>query len=345
MISMGITISTLGSHCSLQVLKGAKDEGFNTLLICEKKRYNLYKRFSFIDKLLLVDTYHDIINQEFQNQLSELNCVLIPHGTLISYLKPDQIESIKIPIFGNKYILRWEADRFLKQKLMINAKLNTPKSIDDKFGIDKLCIAKLHGAAGGKGYFLAHDRTSFEQASRKLINERIISDESDLYLQEYVIGVPVFIHYFFSPLSNDIELMGADRRYESDIDGIGRIPSQQQNNITLEPTYNVIGNIPIVLRESLLTEIYEMGDNFVEASKNLVSPGIVGPFCLEGVYTSDAKFISFEFSARIVAGTNLYVNGSQYSNLFFDKEMSMGKRIATEINRAIINGKLDKVLT
>ena len=36
-------ISTLGSHCSLQVLKGAKDEGFKTLLICEKKRGSLYK--------------------------------------------------------------------------------------------------------------------------------------------------------------------------------------------------------------------------------------------------------------------------------------------------------------
>ena len=342
---MNTTICTLGSHCSLQVLKGAKDEGFNTLLICEKKRYKLYRRFSFIDKILLVDTYHDILNQEFQDQLIKLNCILIPHGTLISYLKPDQIESLKVPIFGNKYILRWEADRHLKQKMMINAKLNTPKSIENKFGIDRLCIVKLHGAAGGKGYFLAHDRNSFEQASSKLINQHIISDESELYLQEYVMGVPVFIHYFFSPMSNDIELMGADRRYESDIDGIGRIPSRHQNNVNLEPTYNVIGNIPIVLRESLLTDIYEMGENFVEASKNLISPGIIGPFCLEGVYTSDGKFITFEFSARIVAGTNLYVNGSQYSNLFFDKEMSMWKRIATEIKNAVDSGKLDKILS
>lgn len=31
-------IATLGSHCSLQVLKGAKDEGLATLLICEKKK-------------------------------------------------------------------------------------------------------------------------------------------------------------------------------------------------------------------------------------------------------------------------------------------------------------------
>jgi len=30
-------IGTLGSHCSLQVLKGAKDEGFETLLITQKR--------------------------------------------------------------------------------------------------------------------------------------------------------------------------------------------------------------------------------------------------------------------------------------------------------------------
>ncbi|HEX7206765.1 MAG TPA: DUF1246 domain-containing protein, partial [Nitrososphaeraceae archaeon] len=51
------SIATLGSHCSLQVLKGAKDEGFNTLLICEKSRLGLYKRFNFIDDMILVDKF------------------------------------------------------------------------------------------------------------------------------------------------------------------------------------------------------------------------------------------------------------------------------------------------
>jgi len=29
-----ISVATLGSHCALQLLKGAKDEGLETLLIC-----------------------------------------------------------------------------------------------------------------------------------------------------------------------------------------------------------------------------------------------------------------------------------------------------------------------
>jgi 5-formaminoimidazole-4-carboxamide-1-(beta)-D-ribofuranosyl 5'-monophosphate synthetase len=88
-----------------------------------------------------------------------------------------------------------------------------------------------------------------------------------------------------------------------------------------------------------------MGENFVEASERLVPPGIPGPFCLEGVYNRDAKFITFEFSARIVAGTNLYVSGSQYSDFLFKNNMSMGRRIALEIRNALNKKKLGKVLT
>lgn len=338
-------IGTLGSHCSLQVLKGAKDEGFKTLLITEKKRYRVYQRFNFIDHIILVDNFRDILKSDIQKRLDQLGCILIPHGTLVSTLTSDEIESINVPFFGNKFILRWEADRNLKQKLMVESKLQVPREINSKSEIRDLCIVKLHGAAGGKGYFLASDQSGFDEGFHKLLNDDVVTNENELYIQEYVKGVPVFLHFFYSPISGEIELMGVDRRYESDIDGISRIPSKHQLNVAAEPTYNVVGNIPLVLRESLLEGVYQMGENFVEASERLVPPGIPGPFCLEGVYNRDAKFITFEFSARIVAGTNLYVSGSQYSDLLFKNNMSMGRRIALEIRNAINKRKLDKVLT
>jgi 5-formaminoimidazole-4-carboxamide-1-(beta)-D-ribofuranosyl 5'-monophosphate synthetase len=327
------------------VLKGAKDEGFKTLLITEKKRYHVYKRFNFIDHVILVDSFRDVLKSDIQNRLNKLNCILIPHGTLISTLSSDEIESINVPFFGNKFILRWEADRNLKQKLMLESKLQVPRTVNSKSEIGDLCIVKLHGAAGGKGYFLTSDQSGFEEGFHKLQNNKVVTNENDLYIQEYVKGVPVFLHFFYSPISGDIEFMGVDRRYESDIDGISRIPSKHQLNVPTEPTYNVIGNIPLVLRESLLEGVYQMGENFVQASERLVPPGIPGPFCLEGVYTKDAKFTTFEFSARIVAGTNLYVSGSQYSEFLFQNGMSMGRRIALEIKNAISKRKLDRVLT
>jgi len=40
------SIATLGSHCSLQVLKGAKDEGLKTILVCERKREKIISKIS-----------------------------------------------------------------------------------------------------------------------------------------------------------------------------------------------------------------------------------------------------------------------------------------------------------
>ncbi len=45
-------IATLGSHSALQILKGAKDEGFKTVVIATSNRVPLYKRFKFIDKIV-----------------------------------------------------------------------------------------------------------------------------------------------------------------------------------------------------------------------------------------------------------------------------------------------------
>ena len=341
-----LTIATLGSHCSLQVLKGAKDEGFRTLLVCEKRRRGLYSRFGFIDEIVEVGSFTEILGDTCRRRLKQVGSVLIPHGTLISQMKSDEIEKIDTSVFGNKWILRWEADRILKEKLMKEAGLKIPQAVRSKNEIKGLCIVKLHGAAGGRGYYLAWNRESFEEGARRLIDQKIIRAESDLYIQEFIRGVPVYLQYFYSPITEELELLGIDRRYESDIDGIGRIPAKQQLGASsIEPSYTVIGNIPLVLRESLLEEVYKIGENFVRAAERLVPPGMPGPFCLEGVYDSEGKFTTFEFSARIVAGTNLYLDGSPYSGLLYDEPMSMGRRIAREVKVAKKRGKLDKVVT
>ena len=342
---MTTSVSTLGSHCSLQVLKGAKDEGLKTLLVCEKKREKLYKRFSFIDELILVDSFSEVLEPKCQSILEQNNAVLIPHGTLIAQMTSEQIESIKTPIFGNKWILRWESDRNMKEKLMREASLPVPTPVSDPSKIDKLVIVKRQGAAGGKGYFMAANEKDYTEKRNQLIAEGIISEDESLYIQEYAAGVLAYLQFFYSPLKEELEFFGVDQRHESDIEGLARIPSEQQLKSNKVPSFNVIGNSPLVLRESLLDEVYKMGDNFVDAAKRLVEPGMNGPFCIEGVYDENAKFTSFEFSARIVAGTNIYMDGSPYYSLLYNEQMSMGKRIAREIKLADETNQLDKITT
>ena len=339
------SIATLGSHCSLQVLKGAKDEGFKTILVCEKKREKLYRRFKFIDELIIVEKFSDILNQEIQDKLKQQDAILIPHGTLIAQMSSEEIESINTPVFGNKWILRWESDREMKEKLMREAALPMPKPVTDPKDIEKLVIVKRQGAAGGKGYFMAANEEDYNTKRNQLISEGVISKDETLYIQEYAAGVLAYLQFFYSPLTNELEFFGVDQRHESDIEGLGRIPSEQQLKSKKVPSFNVIGNSPLVLRESLLDEVYTMAENFVKASAKLVPPGMNGPFCIEGVYDENAQFSAFEFSARIVAGTNIFMNGSPYTTLIFDEPMSMGRRIAREIKEADTNNQLKNITT
>jgi 5-formaminoimidazole-4-carboxamide-1-(beta)-D-ribofuranosyl 5'-monophosphate synthetase len=338
-------IATLGSHCALQVLKGAKDEGLKTILVSEKKREKLYRRFDFIDDLVLVDSFSEILDNKCTSVLEKNNAILVPHGTLIAQMSTKDIESIKTPIFGNKYILKWESDRTLKEKLMLEANLDVPKTIASPKEIDRLVIAKRHGAAGGKGYFLTTNEKDYNKKRDKLIKHGVIKGDSDLYLQEYVSGVLAYLQYFYSPLKEEIEFFGIDQRHESDIEGLARIPAQEQMDIDNVSSFNIIGNSPMVLRESLLDKVYSMGEEFVLASKKLVPPGMNGPFCIEGVYDENAVFKTFEFSARIVAGTNLYMEGSPYTTLIYDEPMSMGRRIAREVKEAEKANQIEKIVT
>jgi 5-formaminoimidazole-4-carboxamide-1-(beta)-D-ribofuranosyl 5'-monophosphate synthetase len=88
-----------------------------------------------------------------------------------------------------------------------------------------------------------------------------------------------------------------------------------------------------------------MGDSVVNVSKDICPPGMVGAFCLEAMVTDGLALKVFEISARIVAGTNPYVQGSPYSYLLYGNNMSMGKRIALEVKNAVESESLEKVIT
>ena len=142
-------------------------------------------------------------------------------------------------------------------------------------------------------------------------------------------------------MENGLEILSIDRRYETNVDALGRIPLTNQKEFTIEPSFVVVGNSPLTLRESLLPEAYAMGERVVSTSKQLIGKkGLYGPFCLETIITPDQKFYVMEISCRIVAGTNLFIGGSPYSALLFDEPMSTGRRIAREIKMAIKLNKL-----
>jgi 5-formaminoimidazole-4-carboxamide-1-(beta)-D-ribofuranosyl 5'-monophosphate synthetase len=341
-----IAIGTLGSHSSLNIFKGAKEEGFRTVCICKEKDAIMYQKFPLADELIVVKDFTELLNETLQEKLRALNVVLIPHGSFTAYLSTDElVNSLHVPMYGNRQLLHWEADRKTQEEWLRQAGLRLPATFKTPEDIDRLIIAKLPGAKGGRGYFLADSPKTFyikfkEMAKRGLLQE---NDLEKIHLQEYALGVNVYPSYFSSIINDDVELLAMDRRYESAVDSIGKIPAAQQLDIEVNPTYTVIGNFPIVLRESLLPEIMRMGDNVHKKACELAPPGIMGPFCLETVITEDLKIYTFEISARIVAGTNVGIGTSPYAYLRYGENMYMGRRIALEIKQAIEQKRLDEI--
>jgi 5-formaminoimidazole-4-carboxamide-1-(beta)-D-ribofuranosyl 5'-monophosphate synthetase len=328
-------IGTLGSHSALQILKGAKDEGFENVVICEVGKSRPYKSFRVADKIVEVDSFKDVA--QLESQLVKENVIMIPHGSLFNALDLPQLTDFKVHYFGNKNILPWEENRTKQRQWLKKAGLTLPRIYASADEIDGPAIIKFFGARGGKGYFLARNAHDFN-------NKIATHAHKDFIIQQYIVGAPVYIHYFYSPLTKELEIMGMDKRYETNVDSIGRITAKDQLDLNIESSYNIMGNMPIVVRESLLNEMFDMGERVIEASKKIVNGGLIGPFCLETVVTPDLEFYVFEISARIVAGTNPYIEGSPYTALRYDVPMSTGRRIAREIKHAINDDRLSELL-
>lgn len=338
-----LTICTVCSHSSLQIFNGARKEGFKTLGISvgEKKKY--YDAFPLgrPDEFFIVDNYQDIL--KCTDELREKNVIVIPHGSFVEYLGADKFLTLDLPTFGNRDVLKWESDRNMERVWLEGAGLTMPQEIKKPEDIDRPVIVKYHGAKGGKGFFIAKTYDEFKKRIQK---------DKEYIIQEFVLGTRYYLHYFYSPIQNNafklskgsLQLISMDRRDETTIDEVQRLGSiAELEELGIHPTFVVTGNIPIVMRESLLPKVFEMGAAVVEKSINLFG-GIIGSFCLETVVTEDLGFKVFEISARIVAGTNPYVAGSPYSELI-QPDLSTGRRIAQEIKLANKKNRLNEILT
>ena len=343
-----ITVATLGSHTSLHILNGAKREGFRTAVVCEKGREVPYQRFRVADEFIMVDKFSDIVNDDVQDKLRSMNSIIVPHGSFVAYAGLDHIENdFYVPMFGNRNILRWESERDLERKLMKEAGIRIPFKYTDPDEIDRPVMVKFPGARGGRGYFVASSTEEFNDKIDSMMERGWITEDDvkDAHIEEYVAGTNFCIHYFYSIMNDEVELMGMDSRYESNIDGLVRIPARDQLDINMDPSYVITGNHPVAMRESLLPQAFDMGDRMVEAASRIVPPGMNGPFCLQTMCTDNLEIVTFEMSARSDGGTNTFMHGSTYSYLLHGEGMSMGRRVAREIKVAAEEDRLPEIIT
>ncbi|UCE45055.1 MAG: formate--phosphoribosylaminoimidazolecarboxamide ligase [Methanobacteriota archaeon] len=338
-----LTIATACSHTSLQIFDGARREGFKTLGITIGQSTKFYEAFprGKPDEFFKVDTYEELHDRAAD--LAARNVVIVPHGSFVEYMTPKSFEALEVPTFGNRRVLEWESDREKQRVWLTSAGIEMPKRIDDPKMIDRPVLVKYDGAKGGRGFFIAKDYPDFKLG---------IDHSQKFSIQEYILGTRYYVHFFYSPVRQEgyrltkgvLELLSIDRRDESNIDEMYKLGAQEElKKLGFFPTFVVTGNIPVVVRESILPKLLDLGEKVVERSIELFG-GMLGPFCLECIVTDDMKIKVFEISSRIVAGTNPFISGSPYSDLV-EPGLSTGRRIAQEMDFARKSGQLKEVLT
>ncbi len=315
-------IGTIASHSALNIISGARHEGFETALYCKPDRLAFYRSFGFGDSIIEVSSFEDILT------LDTSDVVMIPHGSFVAYIGAEKIIKSDLRIFGNKQLLRWEEDRALKNKMMTKAGFKVPREFTSVNEIHGPVIAKTSGAAGGKGYFIANSK---DEVLAKM------DDKHEYTFQNYIVGTKIFVTYFRSLAHDRVEIFSADIRYETDADANLRFDDR--------PSFLVVGNLPMVLRESILAKYFDMGVAFIDAYKRLLGEELVGPFCLETVIDKNQHIYTFEFSGRIVAGTNIWIPYSPYSFLQYNEPVWMGRRIAMEIRDLMDQDRLEDALS
>lgn len=333
------TIATICSHSSLQIFHGARLEGIKTIGIVKEENKKFYENFPQArpDKFIVVDDYKDLPADE----LVEQKAIIVPHGSFVEYVGK-KIDDLEVPIFGNRGSLKWERSRERMFDWMKKSGLHVPKTIKPE-KIDRPALVKFPGAKGGMGYVVVNSYDEYLDVAGE--------NTEGILVQEFIIGVRVYVHYFFSPFSKHghptkngkLELLSIDRRRESNADEIYRTLSVGAKGPKTRMSFTVIGNDPITIRESLLPEFMDMGVNVSDVSHDLFG-GLFGPYCIETVIADDLDIFSFEISARIVAGTNLYPMGSQYSCYYYRTPMSTGRRIAIELKDAIKKRRIKDIV-
>ena len=359
-----VIVGVLGSHSALDVCDGAKEEGFKTLVVAEKGRDEVYTKYfihrevnglrkGVVDENLVVTQFADMMSDAIQDELRSRNTLFIPNRSFVVYTGIDNVEDrFKVPLVGSRDMLRIEEREEEKSYYWLceQAGIPTPEEYKAE-DIDTLVMVKLPHATMRleRGFFTAKDRAEYREKSQRLIEKGIITadDLANARIERYVIG-PVFnFDFFYSPIDEELELLGVDWRFESNLDGMARIPRTQELPEKLsDPLMIVVGHASATLRESLLNRVMPIAERFVKFAKEEYSAGIIGPFCLQTIVDENMDFWVYDIATRIGGGTNIHMYGGHpYGNALFRTNMSSGRRLALEIRRAIALDKVDKIVT
>jgi 5-formaminoimidazole-4-carboxamide-1-(beta)-D-ribofuranosyl 5'-monophosphate synthetase len=348
------------------------EEGFNTVAICQTGRDKTYTKYfkalrdpdgrvrrGIVDDFVMVNQFKEATSAAVRERLLKDNVLFVPNRSFTSYCGIDAVENdFDVPLVGSRNLLRSE-DRGGPQDyywLLEKAGMPAPRKVKDPRDIDSLTIVKLHHAKKKleRGFFTASSPEEYDAKADRLVRDGVIEAEDLRHarMEEYIIGPVLNLDFFYSPLEERgarIELLGIDWRFETSLDGFVRLPAAQQlelNDRQSLPEYTVCGHNSATMRESLLENAFELAEKYVKACEEYFTPGMIGPFCLQTCVDKDLNFYIYDVAPRIGGGTNVHMSvGHAYGNSLWRRSMSTGRRLAMEVRRAILEERLDEIVT
>lgn len=358
-----ITIGVLGGHSGLDVCRGAKKHGFKTIAICQKGREKTYTKYyktrkdgrGCIDETIVLDKFADITKPKVQEELREKNTIFIHNRYFWVYFDFKDIENnFLVPIFGTRSMLKLEERDVPKNQyyLLEKAGIRYPKIFKSPKDIDRLVIVKVNEALRGyeRAFFYATNFNDYKKKSEDMLKKKIITKESlkDAVIEEYIVGAQINFNYFYSLIDDELEIMGTDTRRQTNLDGLIRLPANEQLEVLkyLKPKIIETGHIAATTKESIIEKIFNLGEKFVKTTKKEYPPGIIGPFALQGAIAADKgkeEMVVFDVSMRI-PGSPL-TRFTPHSGYLYGDSISYGERTAMEIKKAIDSDRLEDIVT
>jgi 5-formaminoimidazole-4-carboxamide-1-(beta)-D-ribofuranosyl 5'-monophosphate synthetase len=347
-----VTVGAIGSHSALEIMDGAKDENLKTICICQKGREQPYRRFKRLaDEIILLDKFSDILYAENQEKLRQFNTIMVAHRAFTAYLGYDNIENdLKVPVFGNRLLLRAEERTAPKNQyyLLEQAGIRHPKIYHKALEIDGPVMIKVQEARRKleRAFFIASSYEDYEKKSKQKIEQGLVTkqDLDRATIEEYVPGTYFNLNFFVSPLTDETEFLGIERRLQTNIHDIVSLSARQQMEIDVQIQNIEVGHTPASIRESLLEKVFEMGDRIAVAARKEYPPGIIGPISLQSIVTVDLDFVVYDVSLR-VPGNPIMATTSPYTKYYYGYTMGVGRRTAMEIKKAIWQRKLPDIVT
>jgi len=300
----------IGSHSAEEIGVSAKAFGFPTVVVCQKGREKLYTKYNkhLYDEIIVLDKFSDMMHDDNQTKLEELDTVWMPNRSFSVYVGYDDIEkNFRIPIYGNRRILRVEERGFPKDQywLLKESGIRIPKSFKPD-EIDRLVIVKVQqkGNPLERAFFYANTPEDFERISTSMIEMGTISmqDLGDSTIEEFIVAPRFnanFQAYGMNDTFGDLDFVGFEDRIQTNLTGLLNLPASDQMKLNLIPVNEEVGHKGVTMRESKKPLVYEAAEGFLEGVKKHFPPRMIGLFSLQGALTETSEFVVFDLSPRV----------------------------------------------